>query len=300
MQSPRIKITSDGPEFSRVVLGLWRIADWNISPAQRLSLVEQALDLGITTIDHADIYGDYEGERLLGEALALAPALRERIEIVSKCGIRLISANRPAHRLKHYDTGREHVIASVENSLTALRVEYLDLLLIHRPDPLMDADEVAEAFTTLRRDGKVRHLGVSNFTPAQFELLASRMPLMTNQIELSVMQTDAMYDGTLDQCQRLRIAPMAWSALAGGRLFNDKGPRAERLRSVLTSIADRHGVSTATVAYAWILRHPSRPLVLTGSQRIEAMREAVAATGMALSREEWYSILTASTGTSVP
>jgi predicted oxidoreductase len=300
MQSPRIKITCDGPEFSRVVLGLWRIADWNMSPAQRLSLVEQALDLGITTIDHADIYGDYEGERLLGEALALVPALRERIEIVSKCGIRLISANRPAHRLKHYDTGREHVIASVENSLTALRVEYLDLLLIHRPDPLMDADEVAEAFTTLRRDGKVRHLGVSNFTPAQFELLASRMPLMTNQIELSVMQTDAMYDGTLDQCQRLRIAPMAWSALAGGRLFNEKGPRAERLRSVLTSIADRHGVSTATVAYAWILRHPSRPLVLTGSQRIEAMREAVAATGMALSREEWYSILTASTGTSVP
>jgi predicted oxidoreductase len=300
MQSPRIKIASDGPEFSRVVLGLWRIADWNMSPGQRLSLVEQALDLGITTIDHADIYGDYEGERLLGEALALAPALRERIEIVSKCGIRLISANRPAHRLKHYDTGREHVIASVENSLTALRVEYLDLLLIHRPDPLMDADEVAEAFTTLRRDGKVRHLGVSNFTPAQFELLASRVPLTTNQIELSVMQTDAMYDGTLDQCQRLRIAPMAWSALAGGRLFNDKGPRAERLRSVLTSIADRHGVSTATVAYAWILRHPSRPLVLTGSQRIEAMREAVAATGMALSREEWYSILTASTGTSVP
>ncbi|WP_194726845.1 aldo/keto reductase [Noviherbaspirillum malthae] len=300
MQSPRIKITCDGPEFSRVVLGLWRIADWNMSPAQRLSLVEQALDLGITTIDHADIYGDYEGERLLGEALALVPTLRERIEIVSKCGIRLISANRPAHRLKHYDTGREHVIASVENSLTALRVEYLDLLLIHRPDPLMDADEVAEAFTTLRRDGKVRHLGVSNFTPAQFELLASRMPLMTNQIELSVMQTDAMYDGTLDQCQRLRIAPMAWSALAGGRLFNEKGPRAERLRSVLTSIADRHGVSTATVAYAWILRHPSRPLVLTGSQRIEAMREAVAATGMALSREEWYSILTASTGTSVP
>lgn len=300
MQSPRIKITCDGPEFSRVVLGLWRIADWNMSPAQRLSLVEQALDLGITTIDHADIYGDYEGERLLGEALALVPALRERIEIVSKCGIRLLSANRPAHRLKHYDTGREHVIASVENSLTALRVEYLDLLLIHRPDPLMDADEVAEAFTTLRRDGKVRHLGVSNFTPAQFELLASRMPLMTNQIELSVMQTDAMYDGTLDQCQRLRIAPMAWSALAGGRLFNEKGPRAERLRSVLTSIADRHGVSTATVAYAWILRHPSRPLVLTGSQRIEAMREAVAATGMALSREEWYSILTASTGTSVP
>lgn len=299
MQSPRIEIASDGPEFSRIVLGLWRIANWNMSPAQRLSLVEQALELGITTIDHADIYGDYDGERLFGEALALAPALREKMEIISKCGIRLLSANRPAHRLKHYDTGREHVIASVENTLTALHVEYLDLLLIHRPDPLMDADEVAEAFTTLRRDGKVRHLGVSNFTPAQFELLASRVPLMTNQVELSVMHMDAMYDGTLDQCQRLRIAPMAWSALAGGRLFDDKDPRAERLRKALTSIAERHGVSMTTIAYAWILRHPSRPLVLTGSQRIEAMEEAVAATWLTLSREEWYSIWTASTGASV-
>ena len=185
MQTAHIRIAPNGPEFSRVVLGLWRLNEWQLTPNQRLALLEQCQELGITSIDHADIYGDYQCEQLFGEALAIAPGLRQRIEIVSKCGIMLVSEKRPQHRLKYYDTGRDHIIASVERSLSSLRTDYLDCLLIHRPDPLMQADEIAEAFRLLQQSGKVRHFGVSNFTPAQFDLLASRFPLVTNQLELS-------------------------------------------------------------------------------------------------------------------
>lgn len=300
MFSPRIRLAPNGPEFSRIVLGLWRFAEWQMTPQERLALLQQAIDIGITTIDHADIYGDYRGEALFGETLALAPQLRHRMKIVSKCGIKLVSDNRPSHKLKHYDTSRAHILASVDNSLSALRTDYLDLLLIHRPDPLMDADEIAHAFHTLRQAGKVRYFGVSNFTTAQFDLLHARVPLVTNQIELSPMHMEALHDGTLDQCQRLRIAPMVWSALAGGRLFTENSPRAERLRKALGRIAEERGVPPTAIAYAWILRHPSRPLVLTGSRRIEAAREAVAATQIELTRDEWFAVWSASTGTDVP
>ena len=300
MHTPRIQIAPNGPEFSRVVLGLWRLNEWQLTPDERLALLEQCLELGITTIDHADIYGDYQCEQLFGEALALAPGLRQRIEIVSKCGIMLVSEKRPQHRLKYYDTSRDHIIASVERSLSNLRTDYLDCLLIHRPDPLMQADEIADAFRLLQQAGKVRHFGVSNFTPAQFDLLASRFPLVTNQLELSVLQHAALHDGTLDQCQRLSIAPMIWSALGGGRLFSEHSPRVQQLRATLGAIAAELGTSETTIAYAWILRHPSRPLVLTGSRRIEAMRDAVAATRITLTRQQWFAIWSAASGSEVP
>jgi predicted oxidoreductase len=300
MQSPRIQLAADGPQCSRIVLGLWRLAEWQITPQQRLTLLEQALELGVSSIDHADIYGNYCGEALFGEALALAPQLRSRIELISKCGIKLVSPNRPAHGIQHYDTSRAHIVASAENSLAALRTDYLDLLLIHRPDPLMDVDEVAEAFQSLQKSGKVRHFGVSNFTPAQFDLLASRFPLVTNQVELSVLHLDPLHDGTLDQCQQRRIAPMVWSALGGGRLFTASNAQSERLRTTLAALGEVHGVSATTIAYAWILRHPAKPLVLTGSRRIGAIREAVAASHIELTREQWFAIWCASTGGNVP
>lgn len=299
MQAPRIVLAPDGPELSRIVLGLWRLGEWQLTPQQRLALVEQAVALGVSTMDQADIYGGYTSEALFGEALALAPGLRQRLQIVSKCGIRLVHPNRPAHRIKHYDTGREHLIASVEQSLRNLGTDYLDLLLIHRPDPLMDADEVAEAFGQLQRAGKVRFFGASNFTPAQFDLLASRHPLVTNQVELSVLHVPALDDGTLDQAQRLRCAPMIWSALAGGRLFGEPDAQTLRVRTVLARIAATYAVSPAVIATAWVLRHPSRPLVLTGSGRIAAIAEAVAATQLVLTREEWFAILAASAGVEV-
>ncbi len=227
-----------------------------MSPQQRLTFLQQALELGITTIDQADIYGNYQSEALLGEALALAPQLRAQLQIVTKCGIKLVSEQRPAHQIQHYDTSRAHIIASAENSLRNMHIDAIDLLLIHRPDPLMDADEIAEAFQILQQSGKVKHFGVSNFTPSQFELLHARFPLVTNQIELSLLHMQALQDGTLDQCQRLRIAPMIWSALAGGRLLNDDTAQGQRVRATLDGIAQELGVAPTTVALAWIFQHP--------------------------------------------
>lgn len=299
MQTPSLQIAPQGPTFSRIVLGLWRMSDWEMSAQQRLTFLQQALELGISTIDQADIYGGYQSEALLGEALALAPQLRERLQIVTKCGIKLVSQARPSHQIQHYDTGRAHIIASAENSLRKMHIDTIDVLLIHRPDPLMDADEIAEAFLALQQSGKVRHFGVSNFTPSQFELLASRFPLVTNQLELSLLHMNPLHDGTLDLCQRQRIAPMIWSALAGGRLMSDSGEQAQRVRLVLARLAEELNVAISTVALAWILRHPSNPLVLTGSGKIAAIREAVAATELTLSREQWFSLWCASAGKNV-
>ncbi|MBI3284802.1 MAG: aldo/keto reductase [Burkholderiales bacterium] len=299
MKSPRRQLTASGPEFSRIVLGLWRLADWQMTPQQTVAFLEQALELGITSIDQADIYGDYQSETLLGAALALAPHLRQRFQFVSKCGIKLVSSHRPAHRLQHYDTSRAHIVASAEQSLRAMGLETLDLLLLHRPDPLLDADEVAEAFRLLRESGKVRHFGVSNFSPAQFELLAARTPLVTNQIELSLLHLPPLHDGTLDLCQRLRMAPMIWSALGGGRLLRppqEQSEQGRRVQAVLQQIAAELQVSPGTVALAWVLRHPGQALLLTGSGRVAALREAVAACALTLSREQWFSLWCAAAG----
>jgi predicted oxidoreductase len=285
-----------GPRLSPVVAGAWRMADWGWSPAERLRWIEQCVELGVTSFDHADIYGGYQVEALFGEALALAPALREKLQFVSKCGIRLVSPARPEHRIKSYDTSAGHLRASVEASLRALRTDRLDLLLIHRPDPLLDADEVTGAVDTLKRAGKLLHFGVSNFTPAQFELLASRTPLATNQIELHPLHLAPLTDGTLDQLQRLRVRPMIWSPLAGGALLAGSGERERRVQQVLHDLAQAHGSTPATVAFAWLLRHPSRPLPVAGSRRIEALREAVEAHALPLSRDDWTAVWQAATG----
>ncbi|MFZ6873396.1 aldo/keto reductase [Undibacterium sp. Di27W] len=300
--SPRLQIAPNGPEFSRIVLGLWRLGSWQMTTQQRVTFLEQALALGVTTIDQADIYGDYQSESLLGEAIALAPHLRDQFQFVSKCGIKLVSDQRPAHGMQHYDTSAAHIIASAEQSLRAMQIEQLDLLLIHRPDPLMDADEIADAFRQLQESGKVRHFGVSNFTNSQFELLAARFPLVTNQVELSLLHMQPLHDGTLDLCQRLRIAPMIWSALGGGSLFrplHEQDERSQRVSAALARIANELDTSPGSIALAWILQHPSRPLVLTGSGRIAAIQEAVKATTITLSREQWFALWCASAGKNV-
>jgi len=291
MPDLRQQLSNTGPECSRIALGMWRLASWQMTPIMCLDFLQQALELGVTTIDHADIYGS---EIPFGEALRLVPALRERFELVTKCGIKLGDSS------SFYDTSRNHIVHSLENSLRYLGTEYVDLLLIHRPDPLMQADEVAAAFTQLHAQGKVRHFGVSNFTPAQFDLLASRFPLVTNQVELSPVHLAPLHDGTLDQCQQRSISPMIWSALAGGRLFSDSTEQTQRIRRTLEELAAHYGVSATTIVYAWLLQHPSKPVVLTGSGRISAIREAVAAIGLTLDRAHWFAIWSASTGTSVP
>jgi predicted oxidoreductase len=285
--------------LSPVVAGLWRLASWSLDVPARVRWIEQALELGITTFDHADIYGDYRAEALFGEALEAAPGLRSRLQLVTKCGIRLRSAERP-YRLSHYDSSPGYVRAQVEQSLRNLRAERLDLVLVHRPDYLMDAAALAEAFRALTREGKVAHWGVSNFSASQFALLQQHHPLLTNQLELSPLALAALDDGTLDQAQQLGLRPMIWSPLGGGRLFHPEDPQALRVREAMLPIAERLGVSIATLAYAWILRHPSRPSPISGTGRIDGLREAVAALDLRLEAEDWYAIWTASKGHPVP
>ncbi|HPC96339.1 MAG TPA: aldo/keto reductase [Sedimentisphaerales bacterium] len=300
---PQIELCQDGPRCSRIVHGLWRLADWNKSEAETRELLAGCIELGITTFDHADIYGDYTCESLFGQALAASGIERSSIQLVTKCGIKLVSRHRPAHAIKCYDTTAAHIVASAENSLRNFRADYLDLLLIHRPDPLMDPHEVNDAFMALRSSGKVLHFGVSNFLPSQFELLASKLevPLVTNQIEYSVMHLDAHADGSLDLCQRLAIRPMAWSPMGGGRLFHDASAQADRLRDVLGRIGRCvGGASMDQVALAWVLVHPAQFVPVLGTGRLSRIRKAVEALDLSLSRDQWFEIWCASTGRDVP
>ncbi|WP_233842162.1 aldo/keto reductase [Dyella sp. 2HG41-7] len=286
-------------ELSPIVAGLWRITDWQLSVQERLRWIEQAMEMGITSFDHADIYGDYRAESLFGEALNTSPNLRQRMQLVTKCGVRLKSSKRP-YRINFYDTDTAYVRAEVEQSLRNLHTEQLDLVLIHRPDYLMDAAALAETFATLTREGKVVNWGVSNHSTSQFALLHQHHPLVTNQLELSPLQMDTLDDGSLDQAQQLGLRPMIWSPLGGGRLFNGEDEQAARVRAEMSAIAARLGISLTTLAFAWVLRHPSRPYPITGTRRIEGLRDAVAALNVRLDPEDWYAIWTACKGHGVP
>ncbi len=300
----RVVLTKDGPSLSRLVFGAWRLLDGAARPdADAVArLIGTAVDLGLTSFDHADIYGNYEVEAAFGAGLARWRGKRDGIELISKCDIMLPSANRPENRLKHYDTSAAHITASVERSLTNLGTDYLDLLLLHRPDPLMDADETAAALADLVKAGKVRAIGVSNFTPSQFDLLASRLPfpLVTNQIEMSVVNTAALSDGSLDHAQMLSYAPMIWSPLGGGSLFTGDGERQRRVRTALKEIAAETGADIATIAIAWLLRHPARLVPVLGTMKPDRLAGMVKALDIVLDRQQWFAILEASEGRPVP
>jgi len=297
----RTKIAPEGPVFSSLVQGYWRMGDWNMDPQSRLTFLKQHVELGITTVDHAHVYGSAQApcETLFGEALKLDPAMRDEIEIISKCGIEVMRGDAPSNHVNHYNSSQSNIIRSVETSLQRLGVEQLDVLLIHRPDILMDADEVASAAALLKRQGKIKHLGVSNFSPSQFALLQSRCdaPLVTNQVEINPLNLSVTEDGTLDQLQQLSVRPMAWSCLAGGALFDTNTDNVQRLQQTLHAIKQEIGAkSIEQVVFAWVLRLPSQPLPIIGSGNIERVRSAVAATELTLSNQQWYRIWVASKG----
>jgi predicted oxidoreductase len=298
MKMERIRLAED-LSFSRLIHGLWRLAEWNYSKEETLSLIEFCLENGITTFDHADIYGSYTCEKLFGDALKLKPELRDQMEIVTKCGIKLVSKNRPNHRIKHYDTSKKHIIESVHRSLKNFQTDYIDVLLIHRPDPFMNPEEVAEAFTQLKKEGKVRYFGVSNFKRSQFNMLQSYLdfPLVTNQIEISVFNLENMEDGTLDLCQEKRIPPMAWSPLAGGKIFTSEDEKVVRLRDTLEKVKEEIGARTIDeVMYAWLLAHPARIMPIVGSGKEERIERAVRALSLSVDRQQWFEILQSSRG----
>ncbi|HMW47986.1 MAG TPA: aldo/keto reductase [Cellvibrionaceae bacterium] len=297
----RTRMAPNGPEVSRLIAGFWRLKHWGMSTQARLSFIEQLLELGITTMDHAMVYGS---EGLFGEALALRPSLRSQMQIVTKCGIRPCGFGPlGAQKVNHYDASAAAIVQSVDNSLSALGTDYMDLLLIHRPDYLLQVDEVAACFAALKAAGKVKYFGVSNFTPSQFASLqmACGGSLVTNQIELSPLQMAPLDNGLLDQCVQQKIKPMAWSCLAGGALLAPTEPRGERVLAALNEVAEELGlVDIEPVVYAWVMTLPCDPLPLLGSSKIERIKIAVQADALRLSREQWYRIWEASNGACVP
>ncbi|WGG47034.1 aldo/keto reductase family oxidoreductase [Rossellomorea sp. DA94] len=298
----RIQMTED-LSFSRIIHGLWRLSDWKQSKEDTLSLIQHNIENGITTFDHADIYGSYMCETLFGEALALQPSLREKMEIVTKCGIVLPSDNRPEHKTHHYNTSKKHILTSVEHSLQQLKTDYIDLLLIHRPDPFMNGEEVAEAFTQLKEEGKVRHFGVSNFKDHQWNMLQSYLPfpLITNQIELSAYHLENFEDGTLNFCQEKRVAPMAWSPLAGGAIFKGEDEKAVRLQHTLKKVQEETGAKGIDqILYAWLLNHPANIMPIVGSGKKERIQHAIDSLSIQLDHDQWFEILQTSMGHDVP
>lgn len=294
----RKKINPSGPEFSRIITGAWR---WQELSNQSVdALIQESLDCGITTFDHADIYGNYSCETIFGNSLRNQPSLRSRIELVTKCGIKLRSDKKPNTWINHYDNTLNHIIESVNSSLTNLKTDYLDLLLLHRPDPLMDPAEVAEAFRLLKQSGKVLHFGVSNYTPAQFELLQSYVHdrLVTNQIEVSLFYYQLIFDGTIDTLMRHRVCPMAWSPLGGGKYFSPSH-RDEVIQAPLKEMAARYGCSVSQLLLAWLLAHPSHMLPILGTTKPERIREGAKAIEIQLDRQDWFALLRIARGRDV-
>lgn len=295
----RVKLGID-LEVSRLVYGLWRLGDdADTSPAHVQRKIEACLTQGITTMDQADIYGGYTCEAILGAALKAAPALRDRIEIVTKCGIVAPMGRHAGARVKHYDTGRAHIITSVETSLRDMAIERIDLLLIHRPDPMIDPQETGAVLDELVASGKVRAVGVSNFRPFDLSLLQSAMSstLVTNQIELSLLETQAFTNGDLASLMERRIRPMAWSPLGGGRLFGEADTPLQRK---LTEVAQAQGVDPSAVAVAWLLAHPAGILPVLGTNALARIAAIADATRVSIDRQTWFELYTAAQGHEVP
>lgn len=278
-----------GPVLSRIIAGAWR---WNSVDVQ--NLIQTSLEVGITSFDHADIYGDYSNEKIFGDALKNVAVNRQQIQLISKCGIKLLSSKQQNTWVKHYDTSKEHIIASVENSLKNLGTDYLDLLLIHRPDPLMDPEEVSEAFGLLKQNGKVLHFGVSNFTATQFEMLQSYLPfpLVTNQLEISLSKPDCLFDGTIDTLLKFKTAPLAWSPLGGGKLMSSG--------SSLWSKKDKYNATESQLSLAWLMRHPSNIFPVIGTTQSDRIIESAKAVDIELERQDWFEMLKAALGRDVP
>lgn len=297
---------------SRLAYGCWRIARTGDPMADFTTAreaISAALEAGYTFFDHADIYCSGRAEEVFGRVLAEMPGVREKIVIASKCGIRLGGDPLPDAPYR-YDFSRDYIVRQCDASLRRLGIERIDCYQLHRPDWLMDAHEVADAFERLHRAGKVSWFGVSNFTPAQLSLLQSawRSPLVVNQVEISLCQLAAFTDGTLDQCQEKQIIPLAWSPLGGGLLADgatdilqhQRSYRVAKLIDALDEIAAAHGTTREIIAFAWLLRHPSGIVPIVGSTRPERIRGVVKATQIELTREQWYRLLTAARAEPLP
>lgn len=299
----RIELASSGPEFSQLAYGTWRFLDGDLSAQDINRRLNRCVELGITTIDTAEIYGEYDVEEAVGQALDLSPGLRDKLELVTKAGIYIPCKYHPERRVAFYNATAERLKKSLEKSLRFLGTDRLDLFLVHRPDWLTSIDETAAGLNQLIGDGKIISAGVSNYTPSQFDALNSRMdtPLVTNQVEFHLLHMDPIYDGTFDQCQQQQVKPMAWSPMAGGRLFDTSNAAAQRLAKEATELSEKYdGATLEQLAYAWIMAHPSNPLPVIGTNKLERIESAAKSVEIQLDREDWYALWTAAKGQGIP
>lgn len=294
----RVDIAKD-LSFSRLVYGMWRIGEGDTSPAVVQAKVEACLAQGITTMDNADIYGGYTAEAVLGGALKASPGLRDTIEIVTKCGIVAPMGRHSGARVKHYDTSAGHIRASLEASLRDMATDHVDLLLIHRPDPMIDPEETGRVLDDLVAEGKILAAGVSNFRPHDFTLLQANMEswLATNQIELGLLATEPFTNGDLAFLQERRLPVMAWSPLGGGRLFSEAG---KPLMAALETIGKRFGVDGSAVAIAWLLAHPANILPVLGTNNLDRIAAIADAEKVELDRQDWFALFETARGYEVP
>lgn len=287
---------NDTLSLSRIVYGMWRLGDdADTSPRHVQAKVEACMEQGITSMDQADIYGGYMAEEVLGACFRQAPHLVEKLEIVTKCDIVAPAGRYADARVKYYDTSRAHILASVEHSLRLMGIEHIDLLLLHRPDPLMDHAETGAALDEVVASGKVGAVGVSNFKPHDWTLLQSAMStqLATNQIHINVVHHDALTNGDVAFLQERAIAPMAYSPLAGGALFDGSHPE---LAATLGEVATRLDSDVTCVAVAWLLAHPARLIPIMGTNNLERIAKLSRACDITIDRQTWFEIYTAALG----
>lgn len=300
MTIDQVKTSPNGPSLSRIVAGAMTWGEWGVdySANQMADMIRHCLDLGITTFDHADIYGHYSTEATFGEALnQLGTSVRAQMQLVTKGGIYLETYRRPEIRVHSYNLGRDYLISCAERSLQNLQTDYLDLFLVHRPSPLMDPHEIAEAFAALEKSGKVRSFGVSNFTPSQFNLLAGCADLVTNQVECHPLHTDCFYDGTFDQLMAANIRPMIWSPLGGSQYFKSEGTAVLRLRDTVKTMSDKYGdVGEDVILLAWLLKHPVGAIPVVGTTKTSRLANTRLALDLDLDEQDWFIILEAATG----
>lgn len=287
--------------FSSPIAGCMRWGKWGagFTTTEYLMIIEECLHNGITSFDHANIYGDYTTEAEFGAALKQVPSLREQIQLITKCGIQITSANRPLHQIKSYNTGKEYIIASAEQSLKNFQTDHLDVLLIHRPDPLLNPEEVAEAITTLQEQGKILHFGVSNFLPHQVDLLQKFIPVQYNQLEVSILHLQPFVNGELDHCLQYNIVPMAWAPLGGGLLNDDTHSRYRSIAATASELAAKYLTGVNQILIAFLLAHPSKIIPVVGTTKIERLLQAKEASNVNLEREDWFKLYIASLGEDV-
>jgi len=285
--------------YSRIIAGAmtWGLWGKQLSKEEMADLISHCLELGITTFDHADIYGGYTNETEFGAGLSHSGVAREKIQLITKCGIQYVCEARP-NRIKHYNYTTDYIIWSAEQSLRNLQTDYVDLFLLHRPSPLMHPDEIAEAVRRLKEDGKIKNFGVSNFTPSQIALLETRIPISANQVEFSLTAENVMYDGTLDDALAHGRTAMSWSPL--GSYFKDQNERTERIKMAITSMQEKYAASPDQLLLAWIMAHPSHVHPVVGTTTKNRLEDALGATNIQLDLEDWFILLEASQGHKVP